>query len=78
MKRLLADFAVLLAVVICTGVDAGFGLNTPKLYVPDEFKPSRADRYSYLLFMTQGVDNSRSGCMSLFQFDVYHNTNNVA
>jgi hypothetical protein len=44
MKTTLADFSVLLAVVICTGVDAAFGLNTPKLNVPAEFKPTRAGR----------------------------------
>lgn len=44
LKTTLADFAVLLAVVICTGVDAAFGLNTPKLNVPAEFKPTRLDR----------------------------------
>ena len=28
----------MIAILICVGVDAAFGLDTPKLYVPSEFK----------------------------------------
>jgi len=34
----LSDFAVLIAILICVGVDVAFGLETPKLFVPSEFK----------------------------------------
>ena len=40
----LSDFAVLLAILICVGIDALLGLDTPKLYVPSEFKTTREDR----------------------------------
>jgi anion exchange protein len=44
MKSTLADFAVLLAVLTWTGIDLLFGLDTPKLNVPAEFKPTNANR----------------------------------
>jgi HCO3- transporter family len=56
MKSTLADFAVLLAVVICTGIDIGFGLNTPKLNVPSEFKPTRPDRSRIILALQNSVN----------------------
>ena len=40
----MSDFAVLIAIIICVGVDYKLGLDTPKLYVPSEFKTSRDDR----------------------------------
>lgn len=44
VRTLVADFAVFLAVVMWTGVDVWFGLDTPKLKVPNEFKPTRQGR----------------------------------
>lgn len=41
---MLGDFAVVLAVTLWTGVDAFFGLDTPKLNVPDDFKPTNPNR----------------------------------
>jgi len=41
---MVADFAVLLSVVAWTGIDIGFGINTPKLNVPEEFVTTRPER----------------------------------
>jgi len=41
---MVADFAVLFSVVAFTGIDYGFGLDTPKLNVPAEFVTTRRDR----------------------------------
>ena len=40
----MADFAVFLSVVTWTCTDYALGLSTPKLNVPAEFKPTKADR----------------------------------
>ena len=40
VRSLLSDFAVLIAILSMTGVDFMSGVNTPKLQVPDSFKPT--------------------------------------
>ncbi len=40
VRTTVSDFAVFIAIMICTGVDAWFGLNTPKLLVPETFTVS--------------------------------------
>jgi len=44
VRSIISDFAVMLAIVCMVGVDALVGLGTPKLTVPAEFRPTRADR----------------------------------
>ncbi|ESO05115.1 hypothetical protein HELRODRAFT_78329 [Helobdella robusta] len=44
IRNLLGDFAVFLSIVAMTVVDYFFGLDTPKLEVPNEFKPTLPDR----------------------------------
>lgn len=38
MRKLISDFAIILAILIFCGVDVLVGVETPKLIVPSEFK----------------------------------------
>ncbi|XP_038589039.1 electrogenic sodium bicarbonate cotransporter 1-like isoform X1 [Micropterus salmoides] len=40
VRKLISDFAIILAILLFCGVDALVGVNTPKLIVPSEFKPT--------------------------------------
>ncbi|XP_072570567.1 electrogenic sodium bicarbonate cotransporter 1-like isoform X1 [Paramormyrops kingsleyae] len=40
VRKLISDFATILAILTFCGVDAVVGVNTPKLLVPSEFKPT--------------------------------------
>ncbi|KAJ8404537.1 hypothetical protein AAFF_G00338040 [Aldrovandia affinis] len=40
VRKLISDFAIILAILIFCGVDALVGVDTPKLIVPSEFKPT--------------------------------------
>lgn len=40
MRKLISDFAIILAILIFCGVDVLVGVETPKLIVPSEFKVS--------------------------------------
>uniref|UniRef100_A0A8C5AN83 Anion exchange protein n=1 Tax=Gadus morhua TaxID=8049 RepID=A0A8C5AN83_GADMO len=44
MRKLISDFAIILAILIFVGVDMLVGLETPKLIVPTEFKPTSPKR----------------------------------
>jgi len=44
VRGIISDFAVMIAIVSMVGVEALVGLRTPKLNVPEEFKPTRDDR----------------------------------
>ena len=45
LRKLISDFAVIMAIIIMVGVDLGVGLkDTPKLFVPSTFVPTRSDR----------------------------------
>ncbi|XP_012935776.1 electrogenic sodium bicarbonate cotransporter 1 isoform X2 [Aplysia californica] len=44
VRRMFSDFGVLLAILIVVGVDVLLGVDTPKLEVPEEFRPTRLDR----------------------------------
>ena len=48
MRTTVADFAVFLSVTTWTSVDYMFGVDTPKLNVPADFKPTRGDRYTVI------------------------------
>ncbi len=38
VRGIISDFAVMIAIVSMVGADAGLGLHTPKLRVPEDFK----------------------------------------
>ncbi|KAM9338293.1 electrogenic sodium bicarbonate cotransporter 1-like [Symphorus nematophorus] len=40
VRKLISDFAIILTILLFCGVDAFIGVNTPKLIVPSEFKPT--------------------------------------
>ena len=40
MRAYISDFAVITAIVLMVLVDIAFGINTPKLVVPDKFSPT--------------------------------------
>ncbi|XP_070186567.1 electroneutral sodium bicarbonate exchanger 1-like isoform X2 [Littorina saxatilis] len=44
VRQSMSDFAVLIAIVLAVGLDALIGIPTPKLEVPEQFKPTRDDR----------------------------------
>ncbi|KAL5005938.1 hypothetical protein ScPMuIL_017096 [Solemya velum] len=44
VRTLFSDFAVLIAIVAMVGLDAGVGLPTPKLIVPEKFAPTNPNR----------------------------------
>ncbi|CAL8250112.1 unnamed protein product [Boreogadus saida] len=44
MRKLISDFAIILAILIFVGVDMLVGVDTPKLIVPTEFKPTSPKR----------------------------------
>ncbi|XP_018409080.1 PREDICTED: electrogenic sodium bicarbonate cotransporter 1 [Nanorana parkeri] len=43
-RKLISDFAIILSILIFCGIDALVGVDTPKLIVPTEFKPTSPDR----------------------------------
>lgn len=52
IRSLLNDFAVLIAIVSMVGLDAGIGLKTPKLEVPDDFSVNNI--YCYMMVFVNG------------------------
>ncbi|XP_062867564.1 electrogenic sodium bicarbonate cotransporter 1 isoform X2 [Trichomycterus rosablanca] len=44
VRKLISDFAIILAILIFCGIDALVGVDTPKLIVPSEFKPTSPNR----------------------------------
>uniref|UniRef100_A0A7N8YLY5 Anion exchange protein n=1 Tax=Mastacembelus armatus TaxID=205130 RepID=A0A7N8YLY5_9TELE len=44
VRKLISDFAIILAILIFCGVDMLIGVETPKLIVPSEFKPTSPNR----------------------------------
>ncbi|KAM9841801.1 electrogenic sodium bicarbonate cotransporter 1-like isoform 1-T2 [Aulostomus maculatus] len=44
VRKLISDFAIILTIFLFCGVDALVGVDTPKLIVPSEFKPTNAKR----------------------------------
>ncbi|XP_075457811.1 anion exchange protein 4 [Ascaphus truei] len=44
IRKLIGDFSVILTILIFCGIDAICGLETPKLIVPNEFKPTNPNR----------------------------------
>lgn len=41
VRAIIADFAVIIAIVCMVGMDVAYGVNTPKLLVPEKFQPTR-------------------------------------
>ncbi|XP_063333881.1 electrogenic sodium bicarbonate cotransporter 4 isoform X9 [Pelmatolapia mariae] len=44
LRKLISDFAIFMSIMSFVGLDMLMGLDTPKLIVPTEFKPTRSDR----------------------------------
>ncbi|XP_006506029.1 electrogenic sodium bicarbonate cotransporter 4 isoform X4 [Mus musculus] len=44
VRTLVADFSIVFSILLFCGIDACFGLQTPKLHVPSVIKPTRPDR----------------------------------
>ncbi|XP_053715699.1 electrogenic sodium bicarbonate cotransporter 1-like isoform X5 [Synchiropus splendidus] len=44
VRKLISDFAIILTILLFCGVDAFVGVDTPKLIVPSEFKPTSPSR----------------------------------
>ncbi|XP_060562154.1 electrogenic sodium bicarbonate cotransporter 4-like [Ruditapes philippinarum] len=44
VRQNVSDFAVLISIIVMVSVDATLGLPTPKLLVPEEFKPTKPGR----------------------------------
>ncbi|KAM3874149.1 electrogenic sodium bicarbonate cotransporter 1-like [Diretmus argenteus] len=44
VRKLISDFAIILTILLFCGVDALVGVDTPKLIVPSEFKPTNPKR----------------------------------
>ncbi|XP_037663035.1 electrogenic sodium bicarbonate cotransporter 4 [Choloepus didactylus] len=44
VRALVADFSIIFSILLFCGIDACFGLETPKLHVPSIIKPTRPDR----------------------------------
>ncbi|XP_072410263.1 electrogenic sodium bicarbonate cotransporter 4-like isoform X2 [Chiloscyllium punctatum] len=49
LRKLISDFSIFTSILIFVGIDVLFGLNTPKLQVPTELKPTRSDRGWFVL-----------------------------
>ncbi|XP_058869695.1 electrogenic sodium bicarbonate cotransporter 4-like isoform X5 [Acipenser ruthenus] len=49
LRKLISDFSIFMSIMMFVGLDMLVGLNTPKLIVPTEFKPTRADRGWFVL-----------------------------
>uniref|UniRef100_A0A8C3TE41 Anion exchange protein n=1 Tax=Chelydra serpentina TaxID=8475 RepID=A0A8C3TE41_CHESE len=43
-RKLISDFAIILSILVFCGIDALVGVDTPKLIVPSEFKPTSPHR----------------------------------
>ncbi|XP_064873450.1 electrogenic sodium bicarbonate cotransporter 4-like isoform X1 [Oncorhynchus nerka] len=44
LRKLISDFSIFMSIMTFVGLDMLVGLDTPKLIVPTEFKPTRPDR----------------------------------
>ncbi|XP_037121031.1 electrogenic sodium bicarbonate cotransporter 1-like isoform X3 [Syngnathus acus] len=44
VRKLISDFAIIIAILLFCGVDALVGVDTPKLIVPSQFKPTSPSR----------------------------------
>jgi anion exchange protein len=44
IRSILSDFAVMIAILIASGIDASLGMNTKKLTIPTEFRPTSSSR----------------------------------
>ncbi|GCB65732.1 hypothetical protein scyTo_0004850, partial [Scyliorhinus torazame] len=49
IRSLITDFSTVISILVFCGVDAAVGLDTPKLHVPSEIKPTRSDRSWFVI-----------------------------
>ncbi|KAL6470770.1 hypothetical protein MHYP_G00218890 [Metynnis hypsauchen] len=67
VRKLISDFAIILAILIFCGIDALVGVDTPKLLVPSEFKVSFVRVSKAAVRLDQGSAVWRSGAPQLNQ-----------
>ena len=48
VRTLISEFAVVIAILSMVSLDYFLGIETPKLHVPSEFRPTRSDRGWYI------------------------------
>lgn len=53
-RNLISQYSVIITIIIFVLVDQYYGLDTPKLLVPTEFKPTRSDVRGWLIPWTDG------------------------
>lgn len=53
IRGLISDYAVIISILIFVAIDHHFNLETPKLIVPTEFKPTRSDIRTWVIPFTQ-------------------------
>ena len=49
VRRVVSDFAAIISVMIMVGVDAAFGIGTPKLNIPTSFRPTNAEARGWII-----------------------------
>ncbi|XP_070211045.1 electrogenic sodium bicarbonate cotransporter 1-like isoform X2 [Littorina saxatilis] len=49
VRQIIGDFAILIAILVCVGIDVAVGIPTPKLTVPSEFKPTLSEERGWLV-----------------------------
>ncbi|XP_048378972.1 electrogenic sodium bicarbonate cotransporter 4 isoform X10 [Stegostoma tigrinum] len=49
IRSLITDFSTVISILVFCGIDAAAGLDTPKLHIPSEIKPTRSDRGWFVL-----------------------------
>lgn len=49
IRTTIGDFAILIGILVCVGIDAAVGIPTPKLLVPNEFKPTRSEDREWIV-----------------------------
>ncbi|XP_041065855.1 electrogenic sodium bicarbonate cotransporter 4 [Carcharodon carcharias] len=49
IRSLITDFSTFISILVFCGIDAAVGLDTPKLHVPSEIKPTRSDRGWFII-----------------------------
>ncbi|KAL8603683.1 hypothetical protein ACOMHN_017180 [Nucella lapillus] len=49
VRQIIGDFSILIAILICVGIDSAVGIPTPKLTVPSEFKPTLSEERGWIV-----------------------------
>ena len=49
VRKVVSDFAVIISVMVMVGVDAALKVGTPKLNIPTEFQPTKAEARGWII-----------------------------